>query len=53
MKHGELKQKIELLYLSWSNDFLTVARFAEYYGIEDHNKARRIINIGRKINHKR
>jgi hypothetical protein len=47
-----MRQKIESLYLSYFNDFLTVKKFSEYYGISVE-KATRIINIGRKINHAR
>lgn len=34
-------------YLSWVNDFLTIERFAEYYGysIDDANQ---IISLGKK-----
>jgi hypothetical protein len=40
------------LYLDWFNNFLTLARFAEYYelSIEEANQ---YINIGRKIHQQR
>ena len=43
---------IEALYLDYVNNFLTVLMFANYYRlIED--KALKLINLGRKINHLR
>ena len=47
-----MKNKLETLYLDWFNNFLTVDRFAEYYGMTAE-KANRVINIGRKLNHRR
>lgn len=47
-----MKKGVELLYLSFVNDFLSVERFAEYYDFT-LKKARRIIDIGRKINHRK
>ncbi len=44
-----MKQRIETLYLSYVNDFLTVERFSEYYNISIE-KANKIINLGRKLN---
>ena len=46
------REKIEGLYLDWFNDFLTVARFAEYHGMAE-SKALRVINTGRALNHRR
>ena len=46
------REKIEGLYLDWFNDFLTVARFAEYHGMTE-SKALRVINTGRALNHRR
>jgi len=46
------RQKIEGLYLDWFNNFLTVDRFAEYYGL-NIGQARRVINIGRALNWRR
>lgn len=43
------RRKIELMYLEFFNDFLTVERFAEYHGITE-SSARRIIKLGRLIN---
>ena len=45
------REKIEGLYLDWFNDFLTVARFAEYHGMTE-SKALRVINTGRALNHR-
>ena len=36
------------LYLSWLNDFLTVARFAEYYFLSER-QAKLVINKGRVL----
>ena len=46
------REKIERLYLSYFNDFLSVAYFAEYYGLSE-TKAKRVITAGRKLNHRR
>jgi hypothetical protein len=46
------RQKIEGLYIVWVNKFLTVRRFAEYYGLTEA-QAHRIINTGRALNHRR
>ena len=37
------------LYLDWRNNFLTLARFAEYYGISEAY-ASRLIEEGRQLN---
>ena len=47
-----MKNKIETLYLDWFNNFLTVERFAEYYGMPV-DKAHKVIRIGRYLNHRR
>lgn len=36
------------MYLDWFNNFLTVGRFAEYYGIGEH-QANSIITQGREL----
>jgi hypothetical protein len=46
------RQKIEALYIDWVNNFLTVPRFAEYYGLTEE-QAHRVINTGRALNHRR
>ena len=46
------REKIEGLYMDWFNNFLTVDRFAEYYGLTVE-QASRVINTGRALNHKR
>ena len=38
---------LQALYLSWVNDFLTVERFAEYYGISECH-AQELIELGRE-----
>jgi hypothetical protein len=57
--YNELKCAVEQaathfqqLYLDWVNNFLTVERFAEYYGL-DTNEAEKQILIGRKIHNQR
>ena len=52
MKKETPRGKIERLYLSYFNDFLSVAYFAEYYGLSER-KAKRVITAGRKLNHRR
>ena len=42
---------IESAYLDYFNDYLTVAAFAEAYGISDYF-ARAVIEEGRRINNK-
>lgn len=46
------KQQIETMYLDYFNNFLSVYRFAEYYNM-DEDKAYRVIEIGRRLNHQR
>tara|TARA_R100000655_G_scaffold1110_1_gene4415 strand:+ start:2519 stop:2656 length:138 start_codon:yes stop_codon:yes gene_type:complete len=41
--------ELEKMYLDYVNNFLTVTRFAEYYGISE-TEANEIINLGRIIN---
>jgi hypothetical protein len=43
--------KYEELYLDYVNDFLTVERFANYYGMSKEY-ANHVIEIGRKLNNK-
>lgn len=47
-----MKQAIEALYLDYFNNFLSVSCFAEHYGITE-TQAERVIDLGRKINHRR
>jgi len=49
---GDEVEICEYLYLQYANNFLTVSRFAEYYGISEC-WANFAINIGRKKNHKK
>ena len=51
IKGDKVKQKLNAIYLDWYNNFVTIDCFADYYNISI-DKAERIINIGRKINHK-
>ena len=41
--------RAKALYLDWRNNFLTLARFAEYYGITERS-ATKIIEAGRLLN---
>ena len=52
MKKETPREKIERLYLSYFNDFLTVEKFAECYGLSER-KANDVIRAGRKLNHRR
>lgn len=47
-----MKKQVEKLYLQYYNQFLTVSAFADYLHI-DTDKALRIVNIGRRINHRK
>ena len=42
-------EEIIKIYLDWFNNFLTLEKFAEHYGI-DETDAFYIIEVGRKIN---
>jgi len=44
-------ERINEMYLDWVNNFLTIERFAEYYGIREQT-AEYIIRAGRIANHK-
>jgi len=46
------REKIERLYLSYFNDFLTVVKFAEFYGLSER-KAHDVIIAGRKLHVRR
>lgn len=51
MSISKCKLKIERLYLMYLNEYLTIGRFAEDYSISE-DRARRIVNTGRKLNRK-
>ena len=42
------RQYLSDIYLSWINDFLSVARFAEYHGITDAQAAA-LISLARAV----
>ena len=44
-------EELELFYLDWFNNFLSVKKFAEFYGMSE-DKAIILIDMGRVINHK-
>ena len=48
---NEALWKLELFYLDYFNNFITIAKFAEFYGISE-DKAVTLIDMGRVINHK-
>ena len=43
-------EQLELLYLDYFNNFITVKKFAEFYGMSE-KKAISLIAIGKHINH--
>ena len=44
-------KELELFYLDWFNNYLSVEKFAEFYGMSE-DKAIILIDMGRVINHK-
>jgi len=52
MRNTTKRTAYKILYLSWFNDFLTLPRFAEYYGM-DEKQALRAINKGRVLHNDR
>ena len=46
---NEALYKLELFYLDYVNNFITIAKFAEFYGITE-KKAVTLIAIGQHIN---
>ena len=48
----ELRKTLELAYLEWTNDFLTMEKFAEYHGISKEH-AMTLIKIGKEIHEER
>ena len=46
---NEALLKLESFYLDYVNNFITVKRFAEFYGISE-KKALSLIDIGNEIN---
>lgn len=47
-----MKNKLMDMFLDYFNNFLSVERFAEYYGLTEA-KARRVIKIGRDLHERR
>ena len=47
---NEALKKLELFYLDFFNNYLSVKKFAEFYGISEE-KALTLIDIGKTINH--
>lgn len=41
-------KKLQNLYLSWVNEFISLERFAEYYGMTEE-RANRVVNVGRDV----
>ena len=48
---NEALKKLELFYLDFFNNYLSVKKFAEFYGISE-DKAVMLIDMGRVINNK-
>jgi hypothetical protein len=48
---NEALLKLELFYLDFFNNYLSVKKFAEFYGISE-DKAITLIDMGRVINNK-
>jgi hypothetical protein len=48
---NEALKKLELFYLDFFNNYLSVKKFAEFYGMSE-DKAIILIDMGRVINHK-
>ena len=48
---NEALLKLELFYLDFYNNYLSVKKFAEFYGISE-DKAVMLIDMGRVINNK-
>ena len=48
----QTKERCEQIYLDYFNNFITTDKVAEYYN-ETPKRMRRIIKIGRTLNHKR
>ena len=40
------------IYLDWVNDFLTVERFAEYYGLDEED-AKQLLKLSKKCHEQR
>lgn len=47
-----MRNKLKTMYLDYFNNFLSIAAFSEYYGI-DHTRGMKIISLGRRLNHRR
>ena len=43
---------LDFIFMDWFNNFLSVERFAEYYGLEIE-QAKKAIDVGREIHDKR
>ena len=52
MKAKEAIQKIHEMYLDYFNNFVTVERFAEYYGITE-TEAFAVIEAGKRIHNQK
>ena len=43
-----MKKKLIEMYLNWANNFLSVPKFADYYGISE-TKAHKVIKLGKLL----
>jgi len=47
-----MKNELEIMFLDYANNYLTVWKFAEAYGITA-KRANRILDIGRKLHYRK
>jgi hypothetical protein len=47
-----LRDTLADLYLDWVNNFLTIERFSEYYGL-DENDAKELLKLAKKCHEQR
>lgn len=47
-----MKKELEKMFLDYTNNYLTVAKFAEVYNITT-KRANRILHIGRKLHYRK
>jgi len=45
---GVTRKELQRIYLSWKNDFLTIARFSEYYDLSE-SEASALIDLGLEV----
>jgi len=45
---SKTRRELQRIYLSWTNDFLTIDRFSEYYDLSE-SEASALIDLGREV----